>query len=75
MPKKLSESQLTEVRFLDVKRHRHYDSFRFRVKKRMYVSRTHTPHRRSLRRRGETRPFFHLHAGDQLVATVLGPED
>ena len=35
----------------------------------------YTPHRRSLRRRGEVRPLLHLHAGDQLVATVLGPED
>ena len=35
----------------------------------------YTPHRRSLCRRGETRPFFHLHTGDELVATVLGPED
>ena len=34
MPEKLSESQLAEVRFFDVKRHRHYDSFCFRVTKR-----------------------------------------
>ena len=33
------------------------------------------PHRASLRRRGEVRPFFHLHSGDELVATVLGAED
>jgi hypothetical protein len=36
---------------------------------------THRPHRPSLRRRGEARPFFHLHSGDELVATVLGAED
>ena len=35
----------------------------------------YTPHRRSLRRRGEVRPLLHLHSSDQLVATVLGPED
>jgi hypothetical protein len=33
------------------------------------------PHRALLRRRGEVRPFFHLHSGDELVATVLGVED
>ena len=36
---------------------------------------TDKPHRASLRRRGEVRPFFHLHSGDELVATVLGAED
>jgi hypothetical protein len=28
----------------------------------------------SLRRRGEMRPFFHLHSGDELVGTALGAE-
>src|SRR5512144_2267478 len=32
-------------------------------------------HRPSLRRRGDMRPFFHLHAGDELVATALGAEE
>src|ERR1700755_1807930 len=32
-------------------------------------------HRPSLRRRGDARPFFHLHASDELVATVLGTEE
>jgi hypothetical protein len=36
---------------------------------------TDKPHRLSLRRRGEVRPFFHLHSGDELVASVLGSED
>jgi hypothetical protein len=30
---------------------------------------------RSLLRRGDARPFFHLHSGDEPVATVLGTED
>jgi len=28
-----------------------------------------------LRSRGDARPFFHLHSGDEPVATVLGAED
>ena len=31
--------------------------------------------RPSLHRRRDVRPLFHLHAGDELVATVIGPED
>ena len=31
--------------------------------------------RPSLHRRRDARPFFHLHAGNEFVATVLGPKD